>query len=106
MTATKAPSAGGDVLRVSVRLYVAGDGPNSTMALSTLQTLLAQQSASHVEVEVIDVLAHPEQGLREGVLVTPMLVKVAPPPERRILGNLSDRAALLALLELDRVHHD
>ena len=36
--------------------------------------------------------------LRDGVLVTPMLIRCAPLPERRILGNLRDRALLLAVL--------
>jgi circadian clock protein KaiB len=49
-------------------------------------------------VEIVDVLKAPERGLEDGVLVTPMLVRVAPPPERRILGNLSDRANLLGVL--------
>jgi hypothetical protein len=36
----------------------------------------------------------------DGILVTPMLVKVCPPPERRILGNLNDHGALLRALDL------
>jgi circadian clock protein KaiB len=88
--------------RIVVRLYVAGDGPNSTSAIRTLQTLLHQPATGHVALEIIDVLKNPEQALQDGVLVTPMLVKLAPPPERRILGNLSDRAMLLAVLELER----
>jgi hypothetical protein len=30
------------------------------------------------------------------VLVTPLLVKVAPAPERRVAGNLQDETALVA----------
>jgi circadian clock protein KaiB len=80
-----------------IRLYVAGDAPNSTTALDTLRSVIAQRSIQ-VELEVIDVLTEPERGLRDGVLFTPMLVRVAPPPERRILGNLSNRATLLGVL--------
>ena len=86
--------------RLSVRLYVAGDAPNSTAATKTLRALLQQLCAS-AQVEVIDVLEHPERGLQDGVLITPMLVRSAPLPERRILGNLSDRGALLSFLALD-----
>jgi hypothetical protein len=39
--------------------------------------------------------------LQDGILVTPMLVKIEPPPERRVLGSLHDRPRLLAILGLD-----
>lgn len=102
MTTTTDASAASERRRVRVRLYVAGEGPNSTAAVRTLRDLLTSPAGKHIELEIIDVLQSPERGLREGVLVTPMLVKLEPRPERRILGNLSDRAALLAVLELDR----
>jgi hypothetical protein len=34
-----------------------------------------------------------------------MLVKVAPPPERRILGRLGDRTTLLTVLGLEERRH-
>src|SRR4051812_41317610 len=85
--------------RLRVRLYIAGDGPNSVAALSNLRTAIARSaSAEDVEVEVIDVVKTPETGLRDGVFITPMLVRVQPAPERRLLGSLKDRASLLAAL--------
>ena len=81
-----------------VRLYVAGDGPNSVSAIATLRALLAEVPDHHVELEIVDVLAQPERALQDGVLVTPMLVKFAPAPERRILGRLGDRALVLSVL--------
>lgn len=84
--------------QVHVRLYVAGDSPNSTKAVANLRAALVELSRSPDDVEIIDVLRAPERGLRAGVLVTPMLVRVSPLPERRILGNLSDRAILHGVL--------
>ena len=83
---------------LQVRLYVAGDSPNSARALANLRAAIAELAGAPDDVEIIDVLQTPERGLRDGILVTPMLVRVAPAPERRILGNLSDRAALLGML--------
>lgn len=80
-----------------VRLYVAGDAPNSRVAIATLRSVI-EQARVRVDLEIIDVLRHPEQGLRDGVFLTPMLVRIDPPPERRILGNLGDRAKLLDVL--------
>jgi len=81
-----------------LRLYVADDAPNSLTAIANLRAALAQRPAGPVELEIIDVVDDPARGLRDGILVTPMLVRLAPVPERRILGNLRDRALLLEVL--------
>ncbi len=79
-------------------LYVAGESPNSVMALANLRAALAACPTEEVELEIVDVLVRPEQAARAGVLMTPMLVRVSPAPEHRILGNLRDRAILLRTL--------
>ena len=79
-----------------LRLYVAGDGPNAIAARRNLAAFLAQYPEREVELEIIDVLVDPERGLADGVLVTPLLVTVAPPPQRRVVGNLQDQIALVA----------
>lgn len=94
-----------DVGSLRVVLFIAGDGPNSTAAVANLRALLAQRSATHVEVEIIDVFLDPQRGVSAGVFVTPMLVRVEPTPERRILGNLSDRAILSSVLLLEGHGH-
>jgi len=94
---------GGD--RYQVRLYVAGDGPNSQSAIAALRALLAEFDGHGIELEIVDVLMDSERALQDGVLVTPLLLKLAPPPERRMLGRLSDRRSLLSLLGLEEVHH-
>jgi circadian clock protein KaiB len=87
-----------------LRLYVAGHSPNSTLAQANLQAAIAHLASSEVSLEVIDVLRHPERGLVDGVLVTPTLIRSAPSPERRVIGNLRDRNALLAGLGLSEMH--
>jgi circadian clock protein KaiB len=84
---------------IEVRLYIA-EGPNSQAALANLKTALAEHSSYEVILEIVDVMKDPDRGLRDGVLVTPMLVKTAPPPERRVLGSLVNRRILLAALGL------
>jgi circadian clock protein KaiB len=82
--------------KLVLRLYVAGESPNSVQAKGNLQAAIERLAKEDVSVEYIDVLRHPERGLRDGVLVTPTLIKVAPPPEQRVIGSLHDRDALLA----------
>jgi circadian clock protein KaiB len=84
-----------------VRLYVAGDGPNSMAAVANLKAVLARRPEGTVDLEIIDVVADPERALRDGIFVTPMLVRLAPTPERRVLGNLQNRRILLDALGFD-----
>lgn len=83
-----------------VRLYVAGDSPNSVLARRNLTSALAG-SPDH-KLEIIDVLEDPKRGLADGVLVTPTLVKVSPAPAQQVVGNLRDADALRAVLGLER----
>ena len=89
-----------------LRLYVAGEAPNSVAALRHLKGLLASYPLLTTKLEIIDVLLHPEPGARAGVLVTPTMIKLAPPPERRIIGNLKDVEALISVLGLTEVERE
>lgn len=85
---------------LELRLYVAGDAPNSQRALSNLRALLAAHPDRAVRLQVVDVLRHPRRGLDEGVVVTPTLVRLAPEPRRRIIGDLRDAELVSTTLEL------
>jgi circadian clock protein KaiB len=84
-----------------VRLYIAGASPNSAAALANLRGALVLCPAHLVDLEIIDVLSQPERAMRDGVMVTPMLVRIEPLPARRVLGSLRDRKQLLVTLGLD-----
>ena len=86
--------------QVRLRLYVAGDAPGSVAAIANLRTVRELHPALVVALEIIDVLILPERALEDGVLVTPMLVRLEPLPERRVLGSLRDRPLLLSVLGL------
>jgi circadian clock protein KaiB len=83
------------------RLYVAGDAPNSTMAVANLRALCAEHLPARHEIEIIDVLRDPQRALTDGVLLTPMLLKLSPKPLRRVVGTLNERAPLLLALGLE-----
>jgi len=85
-----------------LRLFVAGEGPNSAAALRNLRRVLAAHPSVPAELEIIDVLKHPVRALDDAVLVTPTMIKLGPVCERRIIGSLSDTEALRALLGLSR----
>ncbi|MEO8698522.1 MAG: circadian clock KaiB family protein [Kofleriaceae bacterium] len=89
-----------------VCLYVAGGAPNSIAALASLRAVLAAFPEHPVELEIVDVVATPERGFTDGVMITPMLRKLGPAPERRVLGNLRDHRLLREVLGFAEVLDD
>ena len=81
-------------------LYVAGDSPNSAAAERNLRRLLASYPGARAELEICDVLTHPESGLAAKVLATPTLIRTEPLPEARIMGDLRDGELLRHVLGL------
>lgn len=86
---------------VSLRLYIVAGAPNSTAAQRNLEAILTDLGAGHFALEIVDCVIEPLRALAEGVVVTPTLVKVSPAPTRTIIGTLSDRASVAAVLALD-----
>ena len=91
-----------------LRLYVSGPAPNSELARAHLAAFLAEHAGRVVDVEIIDVLLSPERGLQDGILVTPTLIRVRPAPQQHVVGNLRNRAALVAGIGFSarKDHHD
>lgn len=82
------------------RLYISGRTGRSQRAVAVLQRLCDETLAGCSELEVIDVLAEPGRADEDRVLATPMLVKLAPAPVRRVVGDFSDAARLREALDL------
>ena len=96
-------SSGGGGGALALRLYIAGDAPNSCEARANLEVILQQHGGDlpgGYELEVVDFLQEPQRALRDGVIVTPTLVKLAPQPSRRIIGTLRETAQVLTALGL------
>ena len=72
-----------------LRLYVAGEAPNSQQARQNLAAVL-EDTKDDVDLEIIDCLADPLRSLSDGIVVTPTLLKIEPEPRRTVIGNLAD----------------
>lgn len=86
--------------QLNLKLYIAGQSVRSEAAVRNLKSLLQERVNSDFTLTVIDVIADPAQAEEDSILATPTLIKAAPAPVRRIIGDLSDREALLAGLDL------
>jgi len=85
------------------RLFVAGDTLNSAQALANLAALCRAHLPDRHAIEVVDVFREPKRALRDGIFMTPTLVKLAPSPARTIVGTLSRTQPVLQALGLESV---
>jgi circadian clock protein KaiB len=83
-----------------LKLYIAGNTPNSVRALKMLKNILEEEFQGVYALKVIDVLKNPQLAEEDKILATPTLSKVLPPPVRKIIGDLSDREKVLIGLDL------
>jgi circadian clock protein KaiB len=83
-------------------LYITGTSPRAQIAIANLRRICDEDLAGEYELQIIDVLEHPQLAEDEKILATPTLVKQLPPPLRRVIGDLSDREKVLLGLELRR----
>jgi hypothetical protein len=88
-----------DLPPVDLVLYVSQNSRHTPAAQRNCQALLARFDPRRVRVEICDVGAHPERAEEDAVLFTPMLVKRQPLPRSYVLGDLSNAAPIIDLLE-------
>jgi circadian clock protein KaiB len=81
-------------------LYVTGTSPRAQVAIANLESICQQELAGQYDLEIVDVLEHPQRAEDEKILATPTLIKQLPPPLRRVIGDLSDKEKVLLGLEV------
>ncbi len=86
-------------------LYIYGSNALGKRATSNLNLIIENDLASSVTLEIIDVKLDPEAAEQHRVLATPTLIKTRPLPTRRIVGDLSDRSAVLEALGVISENH-
>lgn len=87
------------------RLYITGQTPRSAQAIANLHLICAEWLNDQCEITVIDVLEQPDLAEQDRILATPTLVKVSPPPMRRVIGDLADIEKVMWGLGLGVVPH-
>jgi circadian clock protein KaiB len=98
MIDVRGPEASSNGKPLHLRLYVVRPGLNSLRAIENLSELRREEGGDEWRVDIVDAADDPEGALRDGVLVSPTLVRVAPLPVVKIIGDLSDRRTVVAAL--------
>ncbi|MBO3271274.1 MULTISPECIES: circadian clock KaiB family protein [Hymenobacter] len=82
------------------QLFITGATPNSTRAVRNLKDICEQYLAGRYELQIIDIYQQPLLAKEEQIIAAPTLVRKRPLPVRRLIGDLSERATVLATLGL------
>lgn len=86
--------------RYVFHLYVRNHSANSSVAIANARDICDKLLRGKVSLEIIDVLEQPEQASRQMIIAVPTLVRVEPTPVVKVIGDLSDRQAVLGALGL------
>ena len=78
-----------------MRLYVTGRTPMCVRAIANLQRACAHWLPGRYHIEIIDLLENPLLVVEEQILAVPTLVRMHPPPVRKIVGDLSNTEHML-----------
>ena len=91
---------GAEEKRYLLRLYVAGQTPRSLAAFSNLRKICDTHLAGRYEIEVIDLIEHPQLARGDEIIAVPTLVRKLPEPIKKLIGDLSDTERVLVGLQL------
>ena len=83
-----------------LRLYISGATEASRKVEAAVKEICENYLRGLYELEVIDVVADSRRALKDNVLSTPVLLKLAPPPSVKLKGDLSNPKTLLRGLGL------
>lgn len=93
-----AKSTGNNFWRL--RLYIAGQTPNSIIAIANLEKICEDKLRGKYRIEVIDLLKKPQLAKGDQIIAIPTLVRKLPPPIKKIIGNLSKTERVIVGLDL------
>jgi circadian clock protein KaiB len=79
-----------------LRLYVAGTRAASLRAVANIKRICERHVPGHYHLDVVDLYQQPARAKDDDVVAAPTLVRMAPGPTRKIVGDLSDEHRVLA----------
>lgn len=84
-----------------LNLYVTGMSPVSLQAIENLKSICEKYLQDNYTLEITDILRYPETMYENDLIASPTLIKRAPVPVKKLIGDLSNREKVLKLLSID-----
>jgi circadian clock protein KaiB len=81
-------------------LFVTGASELSVRAIRDVRRLCEEHLVGRYSLEVVDVHRDPALMTAYDVVAAPALIKEAPPPQRMLVGDLSDTSRVLDVLDI------
>lgn len=82
------------------RLYLAGDTPAGEAARCNLMSVCDRFLAGRYALEIIDLLEDSAGAEADRIFAVPTVIRLAPGPPRKVIGDLSDQQKVLAGLNI------
>jgi circadian clock protein KaiB len=90
------------MMPLRLELYVVGESVRSLTAIANLKRILAaNRLEGRYELTIVDVLDQPDVAEAANIVATPTLIRRAPTPVRRMVGDLSPTDVVLSGLGLE-----
>lgn len=83
-----------------LQLFLTGMSPRSTAALSRLKAICEEFLPGRYRLDVVDIYDNPQATHDLQIIALPTLIRLRPLPERRLIGDLSNRSVVLRTLDL------
>jgi circadian clock protein KaiB len=85
-----------------LRLYVTDATPKSARAIVNARRILEEHLPGRYTLEIRNIGEHAAAAAADQIVAAPTLLRLAPLPVRRIIGDLSDAARVLKGLEVPK----
>jgi circadian clock protein KaiB len=83
-----------------LRLYVAGQTPNSIRAIDNIKRICEEYLEGRYDLEVVDIYQQPVLAKGDQIIAVPTLMRKLPLPLRKFIGDMSTIERILVGLDL------
>jgi circadian clock protein KaiB len=85
-----------------LKLYVTGMSASSVKAIENIKSICEEFLAGRYDLEIIDIYQFPDSMYENDIIASPTLIKKAPSPFKRLIGDLSHREEVIAGLAITK----
>lgn len=88
-----------------LKLFIAGITPGSIRAIENVKDLCNSYLAGKYDLEVIDIYQQRHMIKEMNIIAVPTLIRILPEPERRIIGDMTDKKEIIAVMDFRKKPH-
>jgi circadian clock protein KaiB len=89
------------IKQYALRLYVTGQTPRSLASIENLRRLCQKYLKGRFDLEVVDIYQQPALAAEGQIIAAPTVIKLMPPPLRRLVGDFSDAERVVLGLDIE-----